>query len=86
MGNFCTYRGINIAGVNGLAPIMKVYTNRSGEFLKAQIIPTFQTFEKGVQIDPDKRVVLVIKDLTKKDFPESEIQIDDNGLIIYLAQ
>ncbi|HLT71714.1 MAG TPA: CapA family protein [Cyclobacteriaceae bacterium] len=86
MGNFCTYRGINIAGVNGLAPIVKVFTNRSGEFLKAQIIPTFQTFEEGVQIDPDKRVIRLIRELNEKDFPDSEIQIDDNGLINYLAQ
>lgn len=86
MGNFCTYRGINIAGVNGLAPIVKVFTNRSGEFITAQIIPTFQTFDKGVQIDPDKRVIRLVRELSEKDFPESEIQIDDNGLINYLAQ
>lgn len=86
MGNFCTYRGINIAGVNGLAPIVKVFTTPRGEFLKAEIIPTFQSFEKGVQVDPDKRVIRLIQELTEKDFPESEIQIDDNGLINYLAQ
>src|SRR5690606_17904003 len=86
MGNFCTYRGINIAGVNGLAPIVKVFTNRSGEFITAQIIPTFQTFDKGVQIDPDKRVIRLVRELNEKDFPDSEIQIDDNGLINYLAQ
>src|SRR5690606_26305055 len=86
MGNFYTYRGINIAGVNGLTPIVKVFTNRSGEFITAQIIPTFQTFDKGVQIDPDKRVIRLVRELNEKDFPESEIQIDDNGLINYLAQ
>ncbi len=86
MGNFCTYRGINIADVNGLAPIVKVFTNRSGEFIKAQIIPTYQTFDKGVQVDPAKKVIRVIRELSEKDFPESEIQIDDNGLINYLAQ
>jgi Bacterial capsule synthesis protein PGA_cap len=86
MGNFCTYRGINIAGINGLAPIIKVYMNRTGEFLKAQIIPTYQTFDTGVQVDPDNRVIKVIQKLTEKDFQESEIQIDDNGLINYLAQ
>ncbi|HEX7015328.1 MAG TPA: CapA family protein [Cyclobacteriaceae bacterium] len=86
LGNFCTYRGINIAGVNGLAPIMKVYVNRSGEFLKAQIIPTYQTYTEGVQPDPDKRIIRLIRELKEKDFPESPLQIDDNGLINYLAQ
>ncbi|MEX1239186.1 MAG: CapA family protein [Cyclobacteriaceae bacterium] len=86
LGNFCTYKGINVAGVNGLAPIIKVFTNPSGEFLKGEITPTVQSHATGVQIDPAKSVVKIIQDLSKKDFPESEIQIDDNGLITYLGQ
>ncbi|MFO7257488.1 MAG: CapA family protein [Bacteroidota bacterium] len=86
LGNFCTYRGINIAGVNGLAPIMKVHVNRSGEFLRAQIIPTYQTYTEGVQPDPQKRVIRLVRELKEKDFPESPLQIDDDGLINYIAQ
>lgn len=85
LGNFCTYRGISINGVNGLAPIIKLYTTRNGEFLKGEITPTFQTYEAGVQIDPEKRVIRKMQELSKKDFPESPVQIDDNGLITYLA-
>jgi len=86
LGNFCTYKGINVAGVNGLAPIIKVFTNPSGEFLKGEITPTVQTHAAGVQIDPAKSVIKIIQELSKKDFPESKIQIDDNGLITYLGQ
>ena len=86
LGNFCTYKGINVAGVNGLAPIIKVFTNPSGEFLKGEITPTIQSHATGVQIDPQKSVIKIIRELSKKDFPESEIQIDDNGLITYLGQ
>ena len=86
MGNFCTYRGISVSGVNGLAPMIKSYTNKKGEFYKGQITATFQTYGTGVQIDPEKRVIKRIQELTKKDFPESQIQIDENGLITYLAQ
>ena len=86
LGNFCTYKGINVAGVNGLAPIIKVFTNRSGEFLKGEITPTVQTHAVGVQVDPAKSVTKIIRELSKKDFPESEIRIDDNGLITYLGQ
>jgi hypothetical protein len=85
LGNFCTYKGINVAGVNGLAPIVKVFTNNSGEFIKGEITPTVQTHAAGVQIDPQKTVIK-IQDLSKKDFPESEAEIDDNGLITYLRQ
>lgn len=86
LGNFCTYKGINVAGINGLAPIVKVFTTPSGEFIYGQITPTVQTHTNGVQIDPAKSVIKIMKDLSKKDFPESEIQIDDHGLITYLGQ
>jgi len=86
LGNFCTYRGISITGINGLAPIIKVFTNPEGEFLKAHITPTIQSFENGVTIDPEKSVIKIIQELSKKDFPESDIQIEDNGLITYLRQ
>ncbi|MFM8834596.1 MAG: CapA family protein, partial [Cytophagales bacterium] len=32
LGNFCTYGGINVSGINGWAPIIKVFTNLKGEF------------------------------------------------------
>jgi poly-gamma-glutamate capsule biosynthesis protein CapA/YwtB (metallophosphatase superfamily) len=86
LGNFCTFRGISVAGINGLAPIIKVYTNSNGDFLKAQIVPTYQSYGDGVKIDPAKQVTRIIQDLTKKDFPESPIRIEENGLITYLAQ
>ncbi len=86
MGNFCTYRGINVAGVNGLAPIIKLTLTNSGEFISGKIIPTYQNYGAGVQVDDEKRVVKVIQDLTRKDFPESGIRIDDNGIINYIAQ
>jgi poly-gamma-glutamate capsule biosynthesis protein CapA/YwtB (metallophosphatase superfamily) len=85
LGNFCTYRGISVNGVNGLAPIIKVYTDKKGSFFKAQITPTYQTYATGVKIDPQKQVIKKIQELTKKDLPESPTHIDDNGLITYLA-
>lgn len=86
MGNFCTYRGISVAGVSGLSPIIKVFTNKQGQFLKGEITATRQAYETGVTIDPEKRVIRIIKELTEKDFPESSIRVDENGLITYLAQ
>jgi hypothetical protein len=86
MGNFCTYGGINVSGINGWAPIIKVYTNKQGAFLKGEITATYQIYRDRVALDPQKRVIQKIKELTKKDFPETPIRIDDNGLITYLAQ
>lgn len=81
LGNFCTYGGINVSGVNGLAPIVKVYTNKKGEFFKAKITATHQTPRSPVKIDTENRVIKRIQQLTKEDFPETTIQIDDLGWI-----
>ena len=86
MGNFCTYRGISVNGVNGLAPIVKLYTDRAGRFLKGQLIPTYQTYATGVRVDPENQVIKKIQELTKKDFPECPVHIAGDGLITYLAQ
>jgi poly-gamma-glutamate capsule biosynthesis protein CapA/YwtB (metallophosphatase superfamily) len=85
LGNFCTYRGISVNGINGLSPIVKLYTDKQGKFFRGMIIPTYQTYETGVKIDTSKRVIRIIQELSKKDFPESPVRIDDNGLITYLA-
>lgn len=86
LGNFCTYGGINVAGINGWAPIIKVYTNSKGIFIKAQITPTYQISRDRVKIDIANRVIAKIQELTKKDFPEVPVRIDDKGLITYLAR
>jgi hypothetical protein len=86
MGNLCTYRGISVNGVNGIAPIIKVYTDKQGKFYHGRIIPTYQTYATGVRIDPMNQVIKTIQELTKKDFPESRIHIGENGNINYLAQ
>jgi hypothetical protein len=81
LGNFCTYGGINVAGVSGLAPIIKVFTDAKGSFYKAQITSTCQTFRAPVKIDPEKRVLKRIQELTKQDFPENTCEIDDEGWV-----
>jgi hypothetical protein len=81
MGNFCTYGGINVSGVNGLAPIIKVYTDSTGNFFKAQITPTYQTNRSSVKLDPQKQVIKRIQELTKQDFPDVKMTIDNDGWI-----
>lgn len=80
LGNFCTY-GMNTTGVNGLAPIIKVYTNPKGEFFKAHITSTDQSARSKVKIDAEKRVLQRIQQLTNEDFAESGMDIDPHGWI-----
>ena len=83
MGNFSTYSRVNVQGVNGLAPIFRIYTTRDGEFIKAHITPTWQpNDDRTPRLDPEKRVIDIIKNLTKTDFPELKINITDDGLVV----
>ncbi|MGZ3820620.1 MAG: CapA family protein [Mucilaginibacter sp.] len=81
LGNFCTYKSVSVAGVCGMAPLLKVYLNKKGEFLNGNIISFRQTHEKGLIRDTLNRVVKRIKLLTAKDFPESGLDIDDDGSV-----
>jgi hypothetical protein len=58
-----------------------VYTNASGNFYKAAITSTKQSTLGPVSIDPQKQVLKRIQQLTKQDFPETRIEIDDNGWV-----
>jgi hypothetical protein len=81
MGNFCTYARFNLKGENGLAPLVKVYINKQGEFLQAEITPIRQVGEGGPQIDPEKKVILTLQRLLASDFPEAPLKISNDGMI-----
>lgn len=81
LGNFCTFGGMNVSGPNGWAPIINVHTTRQGAFLKAHITATWQMPRSPVKVDTEKRVIKRIQQLTKEDFPESTLQINDDGWV-----
>ncbi len=82
MGNFCTYRRFNIKGVSGIAPIIKVYINGKGEFIKGKITATYQDKMTGTKLDPNNRIITRMQELIKQDIPESVIEIKNNGDIV----
>jgi len=81
LGNFCTYARFNLSGPNGLAPIVKVFTSPDGTFLEGEVTPVYQPGEGGPVIDPANRAIRKLQELTKADFPESGLVIEDNGKI-----
>jgi hypothetical protein len=82
LGNFATYARFNLSGPNGFAPIVNVTTDNTGNFLRAEITSIKQTGEGGPIIDSENKALKEIQSLTKKDFPESLLLIQDNGLVI----
>ena len=81
LGNFCTYGGINVSGINGYAPIIKVYTDAKGVFFKGKITSGVQNFRAPVSIDAQNMALKKIKELTENDFKDTTLSIDDNGWI-----
>lgn len=83
LGNFCTYGKFNLSGPNGIAPVITLNVDTRGKFLSGRIIPVYQIYYGGVKVDPEKRVIKKIRELTEQDFPESIIDISENGEISY---
>tara|TARA_R110001583_G_scaffold8058_1_gene39323 strand:- start:23748 stop:24863 length:1116 start_codon:yes stop_codon:yes gene_type:complete len=81
LGNFCTYSRMKVSGINGLAPILKVFTNKKGEFKKAEIISCKQIKGLGTRIDKLNKAALKLQELTLSDIPEAKLKINSKGLI-----
>ena len=81
LGNFATYGRFNLDGPAGIAPIMKVFVDSNGKFLKGQIIATKQIGEGQPVLDESGAVIEKIRQLTAEDFPETLLRISEEGLI-----
>jgi len=81
LGNFCTYKSVSVAGVCGLAPLLKVKLNKKGEFLSGNIISFKQDHQIGLVADSLNSAARRIGMLTRKDFPSSGLVIGDDGVI-----
>jgi len=82
LGNFCTYKGVSISGICGLAPLLKVKLNKKGHFLNGRIISYKQTYGHGLQPDPANKAAAKIRSLTETDFLQSGLTVSDNGRVI----
>ncbi len=81
LGNFCTYGRFKLIGPNGYAPIMAVTVDDEGRFVEGQITPVYQQKHHGPKIDPQKRAIYKIIELTRADFPETILDISLEGKI-----
>jgi len=81
LGNFATYGRFNLKGSMGIAPIIKVYTDKKGRFIQAKITAIKQEGQGRPTIDPNNKVITELQNVTKRDIPECELKILDNGEI-----
>lgn len=81
LGNFCTYGKFGLSGPQGIAPVLNIFVNRKGDFVKGNII-SFKQIKGGIPVpDPDQNAAKLINELTRKDFPETLLMINADGVI-----
>jgi poly-gamma-glutamate capsule biosynthesis protein CapA/YwtB (metallophosphatase superfamily) len=81
MGNFCTAGSFSISGISGYAPIVKVFVDREGKFVKGQIFSFLQKDKTGPVPDQNNNAAKEIKRLTELDFPQTDLTISNEGII-----
>tara|TARA_B100001113_G_scaffold349992_1_gene346348 strand:- start:525 stop:1565 length:1041 start_codon:yes stop_codon:yes gene_type:complete len=83
LGNFATYARFNLKGIRGIAPIVQVNVNTNGKFIDGRIISAKQIGLGTPVLDIENKAANEIYKLTKLDFPESQLIIDNEGYISY---
>jgi poly-gamma-glutamate capsule biosynthesis protein CapA/YwtB (metallophosphatase superfamily) len=81
LGNFCTFGRFSLSGPAGIAPIIQLSLSQDGVFMSGEITATYQQKTHGPKIDPQRRVIQRIIDLTQTDFPDSGLLVSPEGKI-----
>lgn len=81
LGNFCTPYKFNLVDVNGMAPLAVVTLNSDGSFAEGKIHSFTQSRGVGPRKDSSNRAAKKMRELTKSDFPNTQIEISETGEI-----
>jgi hypothetical protein len=86
LGNFVGYRTLSTTGALGESLILEAELNSQGNFVSGKIIPV-RLDRRGIPF-PNKRgdSIKLIRNLTKLDFPKTELQFDLNGKVVNLTE
>jgi poly-gamma-glutamate capsule biosynthesis protein CapA/YwtB (metallophosphatase superfamily) len=81
LGNFATYYGISVDGLNGIAPILLVTLDGEGRFVDGRLHSTVQIRPGGPIPDDSDAALNLIRDLSHQDFGTPGIAFEDDGTI-----
>lgn len=83
LGNFATYGNMSLHGPMGYAPLLKVYLDKEGNFVKGNVVPIVQ--KPGNVLypapDSDRQAITKLQFLSKRDFPSSMLNINNEGFL-----
>ncbi len=86
LGNFLGYRTLSTTGPLGLSMILQVDLDEAGNFLHGRVIPVALDNNGVPYIDNAFASVTLVRQLTRQDFPETPLTIDDMGYILRTDQ
>ena len=81
LGNFATYYGISVEGIRGIAPILLLTLDEEGRFVGGKVEATIQLRPAGPSIDPEKKVIALLRELTTAAFPNGILSIAEDGTL-----
>ncbi len=81
LGNFATYFGISVEGIRGISPILLATLDDEGKFVGGKLEATIQLRPAGPTIDPGKKVIALLRELTTTAFPQGILQIAEDGTL-----
>jgi len=79
LGNFATYGPFNLSAENGLSLVLEAHLAPDGTFLRGQAYPVKQEKPGGPKLDPDMKILPVLRALSKADFPQTAIVVGPQG-------
>jgi len=81
LGNFATYYGISVNGIRGIAAVLIARVDDNGRFLDGRLEPTMQIRPAGPTLDPARRAITQLRELTNEAFPDGRLVIGEDGRI-----
>ncbi|HET8889032.1 MAG TPA: CapA family protein [Candidatus Angelobacter sp.] len=79
LGNFATYGPFNLSAENGLTLVLEAHLASDGTFLRGQAHAVKQEKPGGPKLDPEKKILPVLRALSKTDFPQTAIVLGPQG-------
>lgn len=79
LGNFATYGPFNLSGESGISLILEAHLDPDGNFRGGRVYPVKQEKPGGPKLDPEMRIVPILRELSSTDFGNNAVAVGVNG-------
>jgi hypothetical protein len=79
LGNFATYGPFNLNAENGLTLVLEAHLAADGTFLRGKAYPVKQEKPGGPKMDPDMKILPVLRTLSRADFKDTAVVVGPQG-------